>query len=242
MSDFFVVNRSMFKSFLWDDKPFTKGQAWIDLFGHANYSDSEMFVRGVAIEIKRGQSGRSELSLARDWGWSRGKVKRFLLCLKIRQMIDLKQDNKTSIITICNYEQYQLNKDFHSTADSTPNEHQTNTKQDTSNKNNKNNKGNKKRRNEKEILSPLKDKEEFIKQIPQNIWCSNSREIVLLNVDKMTDYCLSHGKKYTDYNATLRNFIRSDLKRNPQKFMPNQKDMKPKKREVTSDPFECFGK
>ncbi len=145
-------------NFLWKDKPFTKGQAWVDILLEANHADGGFFKRGVWVDVKRGQDGRSELTLADEWGWSRGKVRRFLSLLKKEEMIELKQDNKTTILTICNYELYQGSDKGDgtpsSTADSTPNGHQTDTKRYTNN-----NEKNDKKKNNKETYS--EDSNEF---------------------------------------------------------------------------------
>lgn len=134
---YIALFRSIKKNFIWKDKPFTKGQAWIDILLEANHADGGFFKRGVWVEVKRGQDGRSELTLADEWGWSRGKVRRFLSVLKKEEMITLKQDNKTTIVTVCNYDDYQPKKNTNgtpnSTANGTPNEHQTNTKRYTNN-------------------------------------------------------------------------------------------------------------
>ncbi len=156
MGGYYTVHRSIFDNFLWADKPFSKGQAWIDLFGKANFKDNEIYIRGIPVLIKRGQTGRSELTLAEDWGWSRGKVRRFLSMLKARGMIDTKQDNKTTITTICNYEEYQFkikeddtpNEPANDTPDSTPNGHQTDTKRYTINKGKEGKEGKKERKEE----------------------------------------------------------------------------------------------
>lgn len=218
--NFFTVNRSLFDSFLWEDKPFSKGQAWVDLFGKANHADGEINIRGTWVTIKRGQSGRSELTFSKDWGWSRGKVRRFLSLLQSRGMIELKQDNKTTITTICNYERFQLEKKdsstANSTADGTPNEHQTNTKQDTNNKkenNNNNNKNNiikKTLKKSRQTISPVDDKQAFINQLPDSIIKVYEMNLVLSTLENLIDYCKAHNKKYSDYNAALRGFLKRD--------------------------------
>jgi hypothetical protein len=135
------LHRSIKDNFLWKSEKFSKSQAWIDLILSANHSDGGFYLRGIWIEVKRGQSARSELTLSKEWKWSRDKVRRFLTRLKNEQMITVKQDNKTSIITICNYEIYQGDEKENDTPDNTtndtPEKHQKNTKQDT-NKNVKN--------------------------------------------------------------------------------------------------------
>ena len=92
MDDGYIeLHRAIRKNFLWKDKPFTKGQAWIDLLMDARYNQGGYFKRGIWIALDRGQVGRSELTLADNWGWSRGKVRRFLEKLKNEQMVTLKQ-------------------------------------------------------------------------------------------------------------------------------------------------------
>lgn len=143
MSDgYFKVYRSLFDNPIWNSEPFTKSQAWIDLFGQANHADGYFFLRGVKIDIKRGQSGRSELTLSKDWKWSRGKVRRFLNWLKKQGMIELKQDNKTTVITICKYELYQPKEKHNSTASSTASSTANRQQTDINNKNKNNKKNN----------------------------------------------------------------------------------------------------
>jgi hypothetical protein len=108
--NYFVCNRSIFKNPLWYAEKFTKGQAWVDLFGNANHSDGYFEKNSQRVDIKRGQTGRSIETLAKDWRWSRNKVKRFLKRLKDEHMIEHETNHLTSVITICNYDKYQFIK------------------------------------------------------------------------------------------------------------------------------------
>ena len=137
MPGYFTVERDFLDSDFWLSEPFTKPQAWVDLFGIANHAPGFFVTRGIHIPLKRSQTGRSELTLALRWRWSRNKVRRFLKWLKLNEMIELKQDNKTSIITICNYEVYQKKTKGDDTPNDTPNDtpkgHQKDTKRNTNN-------------------------------------------------------------------------------------------------------------
>lgn len=96
---------------LWEDTPFDRARAWIDLVMLANHTAGFMRKRGIKFEIKRGQVGWSERDLAERWKWSRGKVKRFLDELEEDEQINQgngpQNINVTSLITITNYELYQ---------------------------------------------------------------------------------------------------------------------------------------
>lgn len=104
---FVKIFRTLQEHPLWLSEPFTKGQAWVDLLTLANFKDGFLLVRGLKVPIRRGEVGWSEVKLAKRWQWSRGKIRRFLVHLEEEQMVDIKKDNKTTIITICNYNKFQ---------------------------------------------------------------------------------------------------------------------------------------
>lgn len=135
--------RSLAEHELWLMQPFTYGQAFLDLVMLANHKPGTILVRGIPVRLERGQVGWSEVSLATRWQWSRGKVRRYLGMLWERDMVDRKQDNKTTVITIKNYSIYQdecdLDGTANGTAGSTADGQQTDSRRYT-NKNDKNEK------------------------------------------------------------------------------------------------------
>lgn len=83
---------------LWQDKPFAKGQAWIDLLLLA---DSEsIFFRGTVYRLPKGHVVTSENELAKRWGWSRSKVRNLIQMLCAESMLTLKGENNHTLITI----------------------------------------------------------------------------------------------------------------------------------------------
>jgi len=103
-----------------EDRPYCKGYAWTYLYSMANWESGIWAKQNIKIE--RGQLISSISRLAKDWGWSRGKVRRFLSELETDGMIDIKrtqngQENghktdtkrtgKYIAITIANYGIYQ---------------------------------------------------------------------------------------------------------------------------------------
>jgi len=117
------VHRRIMESDYWLSEPFTRAQAWIDLLLLANHKDGTVRKRGILFEVKRGQVGYSEETLADRWRWSRGKVRRFLGELKTRQQIErdpVQQNKKLSyLITIENYDLYQSDSTINETVDDT---------------------------------------------------------------------------------------------------------------------------
>ncbi len=92
---------------IWDDKPFSRGQAWIDLLLLANHEDKEILFNGTYTKIERGQRLTSIRKLSEAWGWSRTKTGKFLKELEKAEMLTVKSDTKKTLITIVNYALYQ---------------------------------------------------------------------------------------------------------------------------------------
>ena len=107
MSGWIKIHRDISYHEIWSDKPFSKGQAWIDLIILANHSDNKCMVGNKVEEIKRGSFITSELKLMDRWGWGRKKVQLFLKFLESESMIVRDANNKRTAITIVNYDIYQ---------------------------------------------------------------------------------------------------------------------------------------
>jgi hypothetical protein len=122
-SGFILLHRKLREHFLWQDKPFSKGQAWIDMLLLANHSDNEVLYGNQITEINRGSFIRSERQLAASWGWSRKRVQTFLVLLEKGTMIAKKRDQKASHITILNYDKYQISRTSEGTSNGEKRDH-----------------------------------------------------------------------------------------------------------------------
>lgn len=92
------ISSNLQNHWLWKDKPFAKGQAWIDLLFLA---DSEfIFFRGRRHRLPKGQLITSENELSKRWEWSRNKVRSFLLLLCDESMLKIDPSNSNTLITI----------------------------------------------------------------------------------------------------------------------------------------------
>ena len=95
MDGWIKLYRKIAENPLYFAEPFTRMQAWIDMLIIANYEESFIYVRGNKIQIKRGQIGKSQDTLAERWKWSRGKVTRFLDELQKAQQITQQKGHQT---------------------------------------------------------------------------------------------------------------------------------------------------
>lgn len=109
--------------FLWQPKPFSYFQSWVDLLMMANHKDNKLLLGGEVIRAKRGEVITSQMKLAERWGWSRGAVRRFLGLLEDDQMVARKPAYNMTRITICNYDVYQSGRPTDGTADGTADGH-----------------------------------------------------------------------------------------------------------------------
>lgn len=101
------THRIIQEHWLWNDKPFSKGQAWIDLILLANHEDNKVPLGNQIILIKRGSFITSELKLMQRWGWGKSKTRAFLDMLQQDGMIIKKSDHKKTTLTIVKYNDYQ---------------------------------------------------------------------------------------------------------------------------------------
>lgn len=107
MSGWIKLHRSLKGHFLFDFNEPDKALAWIDLLLSASFEDGKIQIKGRVFDVKRGQFCVSQVTLQQRWGMSQNKVKRFLNLLKSEGMVDVLTNDATTIITICNYEDYQ---------------------------------------------------------------------------------------------------------------------------------------
>ena len=92
---------------LWQDKPFSKGQAWIDMVLQSEKNQTHTILRNKVFRLNKGQIITSDNELASRWGWSRTKLRDFLSLLQDTSMIKIDRDHAKTIITILNQPEIQ---------------------------------------------------------------------------------------------------------------------------------------
>lgn len=134
--------RSIQDHWLWQEKPFSKAQAWLDLLLSANYQDKKIVFDSNLVEVKRGEFITSIRKLCERWGWSNSKVKKFLDTLQLDGMITYKSDTKKTAINIVNYNVYQTLSDAENVTETSQKRHRSDTETSQKHTNNNNNKDN----------------------------------------------------------------------------------------------------
>ncbi len=111
MNGWISLHRKIKDNWLWKEKPFSKGQAWIDILMMVNHEDKKTLLGNELIEIKRGSRVTSIRKLCERWGWSNTKVRNFLNLLEKENMITIISDSKKTTLTVVNYNDYQEQND-----------------------------------------------------------------------------------------------------------------------------------
>lgn len=116
MEGWISIHRQLQEHWIWKSKePFDKRSAWIDLLLMANHKTEKIEFDNTIIEVERGQRITSLKHLSDRWNWSRHKVSDFLNRLEQDKMLVQVRDNKKTLISIENYDKYQVvktNKDM----------------------------------------------------------------------------------------------------------------------------------
>lgn len=166
MKGYIYLEKQIQDHWTYQDKPFNKSMAWIDLLLLADYQDHVSNWRGKPTEFKRGDVNRSITFLAERWGWSRDKTRRFLRVLESDGMLAINATSNRTTLTIVNYGFYQRRN----TTDNTPDNTTVDTTVDTPGKTDliKNNK--KQVRRKKKDLAPDFDfsEEEMARHDPKD--------------------------------------------------------------------------
>lgn len=107
MEGYIKLFRKITENEFYFSQKFTKIQAWIDLLLIAGYKENSVTLGGVEFDLSPGELCFSQKSLAERWKWDRKTVRRFLTGLQKRNMVLIKTNRITSVITIVNWKKFQ---------------------------------------------------------------------------------------------------------------------------------------
>ena len=108
---FLRLSRRFFSNEMWKvAREFSECEAWLDLIQSARFEATDKayseLIGGREISYTRGQYPASISFLMKRWQWSEKKVRYFLAKLKKRGMITTCNKQGMTVITLCNYDEY----------------------------------------------------------------------------------------------------------------------------------------
>lgn len=133
------IHRKIARSWIWEAKPFSYGQAWVDILLECNHRDKKILIGKTLVSVSRGQSANSRRTWGKRWGWSKSAVDHFLNLLEFDKMIQAENVHVTTRITVINYDTYQSVTATGHTAEEPREGHGADTNNNDNNENNENN-------------------------------------------------------------------------------------------------------
>jgi len=105
MPGWIKLHRDITDHWIWKDP--VKGYRWMDILVSVNHTDAKVIIGNKVVECGRGQSIRSLESWAKKWNTTKKAVKTFFKLLEKESMLKYEPLQRTTRITVCNYERYQ---------------------------------------------------------------------------------------------------------------------------------------
>ena len=103
---FICISRGIREHWVWKNPVYFK--RWAELIMMANYDNREVSFNFQRVMLQRGQLAVNLAYLSKIWHVSTQAVSKFLVKLEVSGMVTRVVDDKVTVITICNYDRYQL--------------------------------------------------------------------------------------------------------------------------------------
>ena len=215
---FIVVHRSMLDWEWYKDSNTTR------LFLHCLLKANHKENKWQGILIKRGSFVTSYQTLALELGLTVQNIRTSIKRLNSTGELTHKSHSKYGIITINNYDRYQ---DVNSQPNSQLTVSQQSANSQVTTNNNDNNENNENNNTNIKASKPdarirygshvLLTEEQYDK-----VCAEYGATSVDSMIERINEYCQMHGKAYSNYGTTIRNWIKRELEKNP-KWLPELK-------------------
>lgn len=193
MAGYILLHRSLLDNWIWEDRIFSKAEAWIDLIFLVNFAEGTHIIKNEIRTVPRGSKYITIRDLGKRWKWSRTKVVNFLELLKKDKMITLQnKDKEKTMLTIVNWDFYQLRDS----------EEKTRERQEKDTEKTLNKEGNKGKEGKENIYTP--EFESWYKSWPR----PSAKKDSFKNFEKRRkehglEFILMCSKNYLDYFSSL---------------------------------------
>lgn len=107
---FFAIDRGVWEHPMFAKEKFSEREAWIWLISSAAWEPIKVRVGRASFDLVRGQCAFALRFLAEKWMWSEPRVRRFLKRLTGDAAALVQPTRGATLITICNYDDYQSSR------------------------------------------------------------------------------------------------------------------------------------
>lgn len=101
------IHRQLLQNELWTRKPYSYGQAWIDLLLNASHEKFSLVFHNMKIDLLPGDIVTNQQNLSSRFGWKRQMCRTFLLTISATNMATITTTPKYTRISINNWSKYQ---------------------------------------------------------------------------------------------------------------------------------------
>lgn len=214
----FAVSRRIWSHPEFAPSAFSEREAFLWLVSEASWKDRAARSGRVVVDLRRGQLCASIRFMGEAWGWSKSRVDRFLKRLENRDMLRTESGTGQLVITLCNYDEYQGQRDTGGTRAGQSSGHE----RDTSGTNYKKDEIREEglRRDTNVSLSPSAPKPKRKTRIPPDAVISEKQIQIAKDqghteaearaqFDRFKDGAIANGRAYVDWDAAWRNWFTS---------------------------------
>lgn len=101
------IDRAILENWIYQSREFDNLHAFLDILLTVNYSEHDFYSKGKLVKLKPGQMITSIPILARRWGWSENRVRRFFGVLAEGDIVQTVGSPSGSTLTVVNWDKYQ---------------------------------------------------------------------------------------------------------------------------------------
>jgi hypothetical protein len=193
-------------------RTYSRFEAFVYMLLKANHKDNKVVIGNQLINIKTGSFLTSQKQLMKEFNWGISRLRSFLKLLQDDDMIEVKSNAISTMITINNYKELQqLQTD--SKLQSKRNQTASKTQSKTNNNDNTLNNDNNVNKEQKFINLVIEENKKTNPQVPQDV------------IDEFCSYWTERNLNGTKMKYEMQKTF--DIKRRLQRWIKNQQEWKP---------------
>ncbi|MEF9952938.1 MAG: DnaD domain protein [Clostridium sp.] len=229
--------RSIQDHWLWQEKPFDKARAWLDLLLLANHQDNKFLLGNELVEVKKGSFITSQAKLMERWGWGKEKVRTYLKLLEKEEMLKIAATKKYTLIKIINYESYQnqtstkpvvpMDNENYQTTNRPQSDRKQTTNRPRADSNNNDNNENNVNKDNKSVYKRSYGEFKNVKLTDDEyntLLSTHTAPFIEKYIKKLSLHIESEGKVYKSHYATLKKWIYQDSMKSNYQIEEPKKD------------------
>jgi hypothetical protein len=106
---YLLLWRDIMDNPLWNDgRPFSQGQAWIQILLWAEFKSDKQIINGQLVSLKPGEFCMSQREMAESMNWTQSTLNRWLKKLVTLNQVCIKHESRTTHVSVVNWGDRQI--------------------------------------------------------------------------------------------------------------------------------------